>query len=88
MTTAEAPTAQELSTLLGKSLPAPNADVDRYLDLGVWDQAIIESLVVFVEVGKPLPSDVRDIVIGFLDSPDVSPKLRRHARHYFDEIPS
>lgn len=87
MTTAQAPTAQELSTLLSKSLPAPSTFVDHYLDLGVWDQAILESLVAFADSRQPLPADVRDVVIGFLESPDVSDKLRRQAREYFDEIP-
>lgn len=87
MTTTKIQLAEDVSSALRKALPVASAAVDRYRELAVWDQAIIESLAAFADVREPLPSDVRDLVQELLDEPGVSPKLRKRCLYHLDRLP-
>jgi hypothetical protein len=80
--------AQDVSDFLTKALPAASPMVDHYRHLAVWDQAIIEALIVFADSRQPLPTDIRQMVEEFISQPGVGSRLRRHAGYFLAQIPT
>lgn len=79
--------AHDLSTVLLKVLPGPNAVVDFHIGQEVWDQAILEALATFAAAESKLPVDVREAVEEFLSQDGVGLKFRKRARFTLDRIP-
>lgn len=85
--TLPAPLAEDVSNTLLKVLSRDFGVVDHFRELGVWDQAIIETLAIVAKSDKPeLPAYVVDEVRGLFGSKAVSPRFQRVAEHHLARI--